>query len=342
MTIGTHSEQITFSVTDLGKSDVFLGHEWLHFHNLSVDWQLGELKFNYCPKACQLSLLLSEPEEEDKPGEVETFPTGEVEDGDRIFAFDMFGYWVTGGHHLRAHTTTAQQLTEKALKPSGTKSFEETIPPNYHQFHDIFNKESFDQLPKRCPWDHAIDLTPGDHVVDCKVYNLSPEEQRELQAFMEENLHSGCIRPSKSPFASAFFFVKKKDGKLRPVQDYWKLNAFTVKNQYLLPLIPKLVNKLKGAKYFTKLNVRWGYNNVRIRESDKWKVAFRTNLRLFELTVMFFGLTNSPSTFHNLMNDIFHDLIAKGKVLVYLDDILIFTKTLEEHHQITSHVLQVL
>ena len=271
MTIGTHSEQITFSVTDLGKSDVFLGHEWLHFHNLSVDWQLGELKFNYCPKACQLSLLLSEPEEEDKPGEVETFPTGEVEDGDRIFAFDMFGYWVTGGHHLRAHTTTAQQLTEKALKPSGTKSFEETIPPHYHQFHDIFNKESFDQLPERRPWDHAIDLTPGDHVVDCKVYNLSPEEQWELQAFMEENLHSGCIRPSKSPFASAFFFVKKKDGKLRPVQDYRKLNVFTVKNQYPLPLIPELVNKLKGAKYFTKLDVHWGYNNVWIWEGDKWK-----------------------------------------------------------------------
>jgi hypothetical protein len=120
------------------------------------------------------------------------------------------------------------------------------------------------------------------------------------------------------------------------------LNAITVKNRYPLPLISELVNKLKGAKYFTKLDVRWGYNNVRIKEGDEWKAAFRTNRGLFEPLVMFFGLTNSPATFQNLMNDIFHDLILEGKVLVYLDDILIFTRTLEEHRQITQRVLQIL
>ena len=102
------------------------------------------------------------------------------------------------------------------------------------------------------------------------------------------------------------------------------------------------MNKLKGAKYFTKLDVRWGYNNVQIREGDEWKAAFLTNHGLFEPTVMFFGLTNSPATFQNLMNDILHDLVMAGKVLVYLDDILIFTKTLEEHRQIVARVLQVL
>jgi len=125
--------------------------------------------------------------------------------------------------------------------------------------------------------DHAIELTPGNHVIDCKVYNLSMEEQRELNSFLEENLRSGRIRPSKSSFASAFFFVKKKDGRLRPVQDYHQLNAITLKNQYPLPLISELVNKLKGAKYFTKLDIRWGYNNVRIKEGDEWKAAFHTN-----------------------------------------------------------------
>lgn len=89
-----------------------------------------------------------------------------------------------------------------------------------------------------------------------------------MDEFLKENLESGRIRPSKSPMASPFFFVKKKDGKLRPVQDYQKLNEMTIKNRYPLPLIQELVDKLKGAKYFTKLDIRWGYNNVRIKEGD--------------------------------------------------------------------------
>ena len=140
--------------------------------------------------------------------------------------------------------------------------------------------------------------------------------------------------------ASPVFFVKKKDGSLHLVQDYRMLNAMTVKNKYPLPLIPKLVNKLRGAKYFTKLDVWWGFNNVRIKEGDEWKAAFRTNQGLFEPLVMFFGLTNSPATFQTMMNDIFVDMILEGVVVVYLDDILIFTKTLEKHQEVTHRVLQ--
>ena len=125
---------------------------------------------------------------------------------------------------------------------------------------------------------------------------------------------------------SPFFFIKKKDGSLRPVQDYCKLNDMTIKNRYPLPLIQELLDKLKGARHFTKLDVRWGYNNVRIKEGDEWKAAFRTNAGLFEPTVMFFGLTNSPATFQAMMNELFRDLIHAGVVVVYLDDILIFTK----------------
>ena len=142
--------------------------------------------------------------------------------------------------------------------------------------------------------------------------------------------------------ASPFFFVKKKDGKLRPIQDYRKLNEMTIKNRYPLPLISELVNKLRGAKYFTKLDIRWGYNNVRIREGDEWKAAFRTNRGLFEPLVMFFSLTNSPATFQTMMNDILRELINEGKVIVYLDDILISTDNLEEHRALTKRVLKIL
>jgi len=116
----------------------------------------------------------------------------------------------------------------------------------------------------------------------------------------------------------------------------------TVKNKYPLPLISELVSQLRGAKYFTKLDVHWGFNNVCIKPEDEWKAAFQTNRGLFEPLVMFFGMTNSPATFQTMMNDIFRDLIAEGIMVVYLDDILIFTRMEEEHAKAIRRVLQVL
>ena len=144
----------------------------------------------------------------------------------------------------------------------------------------------------------------------------------------------GQIRPSKSLISSPVFFIKKKDGSLRLVQDYQALNAIMVKNKYLLPLISELINKLQGARYFTKLDVHWGFNNVQMKDRDKWKATFQTNQGLYEPLVMFFGLTNSPATFQTMMDAIFKDLISERVVVVYLDDILIFTKTLEEHRKV--------
>ena len=138
------------------------------------------------------------------------------------------------------------------------------------------------------------------------------------------------------------FFIKKKDGSLQLVQDYCALNAITVKNRYPLPLISQLVSQLHEARYFTKLDVRWGFNNVCIKPRDEWKAAFYTNYSLFEPLVMFFGMTNSPTTFQTMINDIFRTLIAKGIVVVYLDDILIFMKTEEKHEQAVQRVLEVL
>jgi len=168
-----------------------------------------------------------------------------------------------------------------------------------------------------------------------KSYRLTPEELKQQKMFINENLRKGYIRPSKSPMASPFFFVSKKDGKYRPTQDYRYLNQWTVKNAYPLPLISEIMDTIKaaGAKYFTKLDVRWGYNNIRIKKGDEWKAAFKTNDGLYEPTVMFFGLCNSPATFQDMMNDIFKDKIREGWVIVYIDDILILSKdkkTLEE------------
>jgi hypothetical protein len=169
---------------------------------------------------------------------------------------------------------------------------------------------------------------------------MSPAEQVELDKWLEENLAKGYLRPSKSPMASPVFFIKKKDGKLRLVQDYRRLNKITIKNRYPLPLAADIVNRLTGAQHFTKFDVRWGYHNIRIKSGDEWKAAIITNQMEVEPTVMGFGMMNSPAMFQSLMNSVFADLITIGVVAVYMDDILIYTPTLVEHRKIVREVLQ--
>ncbi|SJL15225.1 uncharacterized protein ARMOST_18711 [Armillaria ostoyae] len=327
LTIGDHEERIDLAVTDLGTKDLYLGHDWLKRHNPVINWETGTVIFGRC-RCRKNPFPLPDADPDNRWDE-------ELEDGDTILAVNMEEELVIRAVHH------ANDLAAAAHAEKPTKTFEEMIPPDYHSFRDLFSKENFDELPERKPWDHAIELIPNaKSTLDCKVYPLNRNEQEQLDKFLDENLESGRITESKSPFASPFFFVKKKDGSLRPVQDYRKLNEMTIKNRYPLPLISELIDKLQGAKYFTKLDIHWGYNNVRIKEGDEHKAAFRTNRGLFEPTVMFFGLTNSPATFQWMMNDIFKDLISEGKVTIYLDDILIFTKNLDEHRRIVRRVLQ--
>ena len=144
---------------------------------------------------------------------------------------------------------------------------------------------------------------------------MTREEDKALNQFINDQLLKGYIEPSKSPYAFPFFFVKKKDGKLRLVQDYCVLNAWTVKNQYPLLLIPVLIRDLGGAYVYSKLDVRWGYNNIRIKEGDEWKAAFKTRRGLHQPKVMFFGMSNSPPTFQGFMDDIYYDTIMKHEAL---------------------------
>lgn len=209
-------------------------------------------------------------------------------------------------------------------------------------FSPVFTKSTFDQLPLRCSWDHAIELKGDIKPLTSKVYPLSKSEQVALDEFVEKHLTSGRLRPSKSPFAVPFFFVKKKCGSLQPVQDYRRLNDMTIKNYYPLLLVSELMDKLKGSCYFTEIDIRWGFNNICIKEGDEHKAAFITNRGLFEPLVMFFRLTNSPATFQAMMNDIFRGLISAGHVIIYMDDILIFTDDIAMHCLITWQVLQIL
>ena len=143
-------------------------------------------------------------------------------------------------------------------------------------------------------------------------------------------LARGWIHPSKSPYGSPILFFKKPDGSLRLVVDYRKLNSMTIKNRYPLPLISELLDRIKGAKYYTKLDLRDAFNQLRIALGDEWKTAFPTRYSHFEYLVMPFGLTNAPASMQSYVNDCLWDYLDLF-CIVYLDDILIYSNTLEEH-----------
>jgi len=136
------------------------------------------------------------------------------------------------------------------------------------------------------------------------------------------------------------FFVEKKDGKKRMVQDYRYLNEWTIRNNYPLPLISDMLENIGTKKVFTKMDLRWGYNNVRIKEGDEWKAVFTTPEGSFKPTVMFFGLTNSPATFQAMMNELLRDLINTGKVAAFINDVIIGTEMEEGHDEIVAEVIR--
>ena len=151
------------------------------------------------------------------------------------------------------------------------------VPQKYQQHARVFSEEAAQWFPPKRPCDHAIELKLETlDVIDCKIYPLTQDKDKALVSFLDKQLRKGYIRPSKSPYASPFFFIKKKDGKLHPVQDYCKLNEHTIHNRYPLPFIPDLISQVQDAHIFTKFDVQWGYNNIRIKAGDEEKGAFKT------------------------------------------------------------------
>jgi Reverse transcriptase (RNA-dependent DNA polymerase)/RNase H-like domain found in reverse transcriptase len=343
-TLGKWKFKEWFYVTGLGKQRIILGFPWLHKHNLIIDWKKGEITFKpfwidwrrLLEKGKQIQQeqqpKIEEVVDDEEPKNWTTLSLKENKMGAYIKLLET-DVWIH-------KTNIATELAIEENSKKTDKTDEQLVPAEYHKYLDIFSKEKAHRFPKSRPWDHKIKMKKGFEPKSFKNYNLTLAEQIKLDKFLKENLAKGYIWPSQLPMASLFFFVSKKDGKLRPCQDYQYLNNWTVKNAYPLPLISEIMDKLKGAKYFTKLDVSWGYNNVWIRKGDKWKAAFKTNKGLFEPTMMFFGMCNSPATFQAMMDDIFMTMIDNQLVIVYMDDILIFADIKEELERITKLVLE--
>ncbi|KAH0608011.1 uncharacterized protein H6S33_002063 [Morchella sextelata] len=232
----------------------------------------------------------------------------------------------------------AQFIGSICLLEDESVNLHETLPFWLHGFLKVFLPSEADKLPPHRSYDHAIDLEPGKQPPWGPVYSLSEAELKVLREYLDKMLRLGKIRPSKSPAGAPILFVKKKDGSLRLCVDYRGLNRVSIKNRYPLPLMDELRDRVAGAVIFSKIDLKEGYNLIRIKDGDEWKTAFRTRYGHFEYLVMPFGLANAPATFQNMMNDALREFLDQG-VVVYLDDILIYSKSREEHRELVGKVL---
>lgn len=203
------------------------------------------------------------------------------------------------------------------------------------EFAHIFDEPK--GLPPSRIFDHAIPLLPGAKPVNLRPYHYNLAQKDEIEKQVTEMLPQGVIQPSSSPFSSPVLLVLKKDLTWHFCIDYRHLNAITVKNRYPLPIIDELLDELAGSTLFTSLDLRAGYHQIRMSSEDEHKITFKTHNGHYEFRVMPYGLTGAPATFHGLMNQILAPLLRKG-VLVFIDDILVYSKNLQDHLTVAAGV----
>ncbi|GBG88009.1 hypothetical protein CBR_g46380 [Chara braunii] len=242
-----------------------------------------------------------------------------------------------------ARLVKAEQLEEQVFvayvrpvtEPKEEKPIDPAIAKLLEEYVDLA-KPPTGVVPR--PIQHRIEIEPGSRTPKGAVYRMSLRELEELCKQLDELLEKGWIRPSSSPFGAPVLFVPKKEGELRMCIDYRGLNAITVKNAEPLPRIDDLLDRVQGCKYFSKIDLKFGYHQIEVHLDDQYKTAFRTRYGHYEFIVMPFGLTNAPTTFQRCMNDLFRPWLDRF-IVVYLDDILVFSRTLQEHE---GHLRQVL
>ena len=282
--------KMRFLVTSLGIEDAIFGYPWLARFEPDFGWKEGIINEKHLPIIAQS--LDWEERTEDTIARATTEVITEEEKEQII-------------EELQEECSTVATIATELAQNAKQYMEKVPIPEEYQRHWKVFSEEESHQFPPSRVWDHAIDLKEGAPLkIDCKLIPMTLGEDEALREFLAEQTKKGYIRESKSPYASPFFFIKKKDGKLRPIQDYRRLNEQTIRNRYPLPLIPELIAEVQDGWVFTKFDIRWGYNNVRIKEGDEHKAAFKTKYGLFEPRVMFFGLTNSPATFQAMTNEI--------------------------------------
>ena len=317
----TRTSGHTLYVVDIDGYDMILGMPWLREINPDIDWVAG--RFRYRTHALVKGVDTMSPHEA-----YESLVAG------------CAAYWID---HQDAPSADLRLYAARILKgddgactieapadakPSGEEELQ--LPDYLSDYADVFSETAAGMLPKHAEHDHAIELEPGTTPPYKPIYGLTETEREVLRNYLNKAQEKGWIRPSKSPAGAPILFVPKKDGELRLCVDYRGLNAITVKNRYPIPLVTEILDRFVGAKYFTKLDLKDAYHRIRIRTGDEWKTAFRTRYGHFEYQVMPFGLANAPATFQAYVNKAMSNLLDTC-VVVYLDDIVIYSADLQTH-----------
>lgn len=313
-----HQFSFPVRVLPMGGYDLVLGMDWLtQYSPMTCDWAAKWLQFSYQGSLIKLQGIQSSSDlttpQEATPEQVVKWTKG-----NDVWAIAVLEQ--SGGV-----TIPVSEFPE--------------IQSLLSEFESVFQNVS--DLPPHRALDHAIPLLPNAIPVNSRPYSYSPAQKDEIERQVSEMLSARLITTSCSPFASPVLLVKKKDNSWRFCVDYRRLNALTVKNKFPLPIVDELLDELAGTKYFSKLDLRSGYHQIRMLEFDEYKTAFKTHHGHFQFRVMPFGLTNAPATFQCLMNSIFAPFLRKF-VLLFMDDILIYNKCWEDHLQHLKCVLQLL
>ena len=318
LSFGEHYEDITLDVVPMARHTIVLGIPWLRKHNPSIDWRKGVLRFERCSCVTDIQPSQGQRDLEDETrefNEVNTQPNREPT--------------------KRASTSTDSDLgkPEPKVRRTGGTNAPPDIPKEYQQWAHLFQEaEGAEALPPHRPWDHKIPLKPEGKIPFGPLYAQSAKELQALDKWLRKLLSKQWIRKSTSPAASPCMFVPKKGtDELRGVIDFRKLNDVTIKNRYPLPNIGESQDRLSGAKWFTKIDLRDAFYGIRMAKGEEWKTAFRTRYGLYEFQVMPMGLTNAPASCQDLVNETLRDLLDIT-VIAYVDDILIYTKgDLQQH-----------
>jgi len=338
-----------FYVTSLDSCcSLVLGHSWLTRYNPLIDWVTGSISFR--PPSVLQSPASVPP--------VETLVNLPFPPTENPLQFTPSETPLSNPKRPHIAIISAPALL-RASCLSGSKTFSlqfrstlqaksttisekinlSAIPEEYHKYTNVFSKSKAETLAPHCPYDLRIDLEKDSHPPVGTIYLLSKFEQEMLKEFIDKNLTNGFIRSTSLPHGALVLFVKKKDGSLWLCIDFHGLNKITKKDQYPLPLISDLLDFPCKARIYTKIDLQHAYHLVRITEGDEWKTAFWTCYGTFKWSVMPFGLTNTPAAFQRFMNDVFSNLLDVC-VVVYLDDILIYSNDITQHQKHVKEVLK--
>ena len=320
----------TFIVTPLqGSFDLILGVGWLSQHDVAAGWRNRTIEVRELDGR-KVSHFI-------KP--LEVLDTPKHEELATISVKALRKQIRRGQAHELYAVVIRGRPDDNAATPAAASEDPE-VATLLREYADVFPDKLPNELPPARGVEHAIELKPGSRPPPVRpLRQQSAKDSAVIDEFIKKHVASGVLQPSHSPYGSLLVIVKKKDGTPRVCVDYRALNEITVKNKYPLPLMDELFDRVQGAKYFSSIDLRDGFYQILLREEDRQKTAFRTRFGSYEYTVLPMGLCNAPSTFMQLMNDTFRDLLDKS-VLSFLDDILIFSKTREEHLRHIREVLE--